>query len=143
MNELDVPPAPDPDADSAGYWEAMTRGELAVARCRECRRWAQPPPERCPTCGGTLAFEAVSRRGVVFSRIAVHQPMVPGYLRDLPYAVLLVELVEQEGLRLPVRVAADQRDSLRIGDAVTIVLEELPGSDQWMIPTAVPAEVSP
>lgn len=142
MVEFEVPPAPDPDADSAGFWEATTRGELAIARCLECRRWAHPPVERCPRCASPMAFEPVSRRGVVFSRISVHKPMVPGYLRDLPHAVLLVELVEQQGLRLPVRVSPEQGDPLRIGDAVTIVLEELAGYDH-RIPTAVPAQVSP
>lgn len=142
MVELEVPPAPNPDADSAGFWEATTRGDLAIARCLECRRWAHPPLERCPRCGGTMAFEAVSRRGVVFSRISVHKPMVPGYLRDLPYTVLLVELVEQEGLRLPVLVPPEQAGSLRIGDAVTIVLDDLTGSE-YRIPTAVPTKVSP
>jgi len=141
MVDLDLPPQPDPDPDTAGFWESTAIGELAIARCQQCARWAHPPTERCAVCAGPMAFEPVSRRGVVFSRISVHQPTVPGYLRNLPYDVVLVELAEQRGLRIPARVETSP-SALRIGDSVDIRLEELPGST-YRIPVAVPAGSTP
>lgn len=141
MVDLELPPHPDPDPDTAGFWESTETGHLAIARCQECGRWVHPPTERCAACAGPMGFERVSGRGVVFSRISVHQPTVPGYLRDLPYDVVLVELVEQQGLRLPARVETSPT-SPRIGDPVELRLDPLPGST-YRIPVAVLADPTP
>ena len=42
------------------YRDAAARGELAIQRCRACRRWIHFPEASCPACGSDeLAFEAV------------------------------------------------------------------------------------
>jgi len=127
MVDLDLPPAPRPDPDTAGYWSATTAGVLAIARCGDCAWWVHPPVERCPRCGGTLRFERGAGSGTGFSFITVHQPSVPGFLRDLPYRVGLVELDEQPGLRLPGGFDAFSNAEPRIGDRVAIELVDLPG----------------
>jgi len=131
--DLDQPPHPAPDPDTEGYWEATAAGRLSVARCVVCRTWHHPPCERCPACAGEVAFQPLSGRGTVFGVVAVHQPTVPGYLQDLPYDVALVELDEQPGLRIPVRVP--EHGSLAIGDRVELALGELRGSP-YRVPTA-------
>lgn len=130
--DLDQPPHPSPDPDTEGYWEATVAGGLSLARCLGCREWHHPPFERCPTCGGAIAFERVDGSGTVFSLVLVHQPTVPGYLRDLPYAVALVELDEQPGLRIPVR--APRTHPVAIGDRVELELVDLPGC-RYRIPS--------
>ena len=126
---IEVPPQPVPDEDSAGFWQALDDGRLAVCRCGQCRLWLQPPLERCPRCGGETAFEPVAGTGELHSFIVVHQPAIPGYRDQLPYTVALVELDEQPGLRLPGRlVGADPRD-VKIGQRVTAEIESLPGGD--------------
>lgn len=134
MVDLDIPPQPSPDPDTEGFWEATARGELAIAYCERCSRWSHPPTERCADCAAPMAFAPVSGQGVVFSRISVHQPTVPGYLTHLPYDVVLVELTEQSGLRIPARVDTPS-GSLRIGDRVVLHLEQLPGSS-FRVPVA-------
>jgi hypothetical protein len=57
-----------------------------------------PPLERCPTCDGLTAFEPVSGRGTLYSWIVVNRPAVTHV--PAPYVIALVELVEQEALRL-------------------------------------------
>lgn len=134
---LDVPPQPHPDAETIGYWEAASRSELSMARCVECRRWQHPPLERCPACRSAIVFEPLAGTGSVFSYIDVHQPCVPGFLDDLPYRVVLVELDDQPGLRLASSVARSA-PALAVGDRVRVELVPLPGGD-FQVPQVRPA----
>lgn len=127
MVDLELPPQPAPDPDTAGYWSATTRGELSLARCEDCARWVHPPTEQCPSCGGRMRFEPVVGTGTVFSFIDIHQPTVPGYLSNLPYRVALVELDDQPGLRLAGGFDSSAATEPRIGDRVAIELVDLPG----------------
>jgi len=124
---IEVPPQPVPDEDTAGFWKATSEGRLALCRCTGCGRWLHPPLEHCPSCWDTTAFQPVAGTGAVFSFIVVHQPAIPGYRDKLPYAVALVELDEQQGLRLPGRVVGIEPSEIEIGKRVVAQIEELPG----------------
>jgi uncharacterized OB-fold protein len=65
----------------------------------------------------------------VFSFIVVHKPAIPGYRDKLPYAVALVELDEQPGLRLPARLVDVDPGKVRIGQRVRAQIERHPGGD--------------
>jgi uncharacterized OB-fold protein len=123
------PPQPSPDEDTGGFWQALQDGTLAVCRCTECRRWLQPALERCPTCWAHTSFEPVGGTGEVFSFIVVHKPAIPGYRDKLPYAVALVELDEQAGLRLPARLVNVDPGEVRIGQRVRAEIQRHPGGD--------------
>jgi uncharacterized OB-fold protein len=131
--DYSIPPQPAPDVDSEGFWRATAGGHLALCRCQnpECRRWLQPPVERCRRCAGPTDWEPVAGTGAIYSFIVVRQPSVPGYLGagDLPYAVALVELDEQPGLRLPARLVDVTPEAVRVGLRVVAHLEPLSGGD--------------
>lgn len=129
----DQPPQPAPDADSEAFWQATAAGRLTICRCTSCRLWLQPPLERCRVCNGPTAFEEISGNGEVYSFIVVRQASVPGYLTDLPYAVVLVELDEQKGLRLPSRIIGTPIESIRVGMRVKAELVRLSGGD-YVVP---------
>jgi uncharacterized protein len=133
--DLASPPIPVPDPETAGFWQAIADGELAIARCADCRRWQHPPTEACRHCGGVMRFEPVSGRGTVFSFIVVRQPTVPGH--EAPYVVAIVELAEQADVRLSgiLRVAPDE---VRVGLAVTAVIEPV-GTSEFSAPEFVAA----
>jgi uncharacterized OB-fold protein len=118
-------PVPVPDPDSEGFWSALSHGQLAIARCQNCRRWQHPPTEACRVCGDTLTFEPVSGRGTVFSFIVVRQATVPG--RVPPYVVALVILDEAENVRISGIVRADPA-AVRIGSSVQVVTTPAPGA---------------
>jgi uncharacterized OB-fold protein len=126
---VEIPPQPKPDEDSAEFWRATAEGHLSISRCQKCRRWLQPPLERCPTCWGETAFEKVVGTGEIYSFIVVHQPAIPGYRDKLPYVVALVELDEQKGLRLPGRIIGIEHGDVRVGQRVQVELVDLPGGD--------------
>ena len=129
MTAAQYPPQPAPDVDTEGFWEATAEGRLALCRCTECRRWLQPPLERCRHCAGTTAFEEVAGTGTIHSFIVQRQPSVVGYADEIPYVVALVELDEQAGLRLPTRIVGIEPDSVQVGMRVAAELVPLPGGD--------------
>lgn len=132
------PPQPRPDPDSEGFWEATARGELALCRCTECRLWMQPPLERCRKCAGETVFEPISGKGYVYSFIVQHRPVTVGYIDNVPYAVGVIELDEQVGLRLPGRIVDIAPGDIKVGMRVKARLEPLPGGD-YVVPVFAPA----
>lgn len=116
------PPIPLVDVDSAPWWEALKAGTFTVDRCQECRRWAHPPLERCRTCGGQNTLEPVSGQGRIFSFIVVRHQSLPGLVP--PYVVAIVELDEQDGLRVTGIVRADP-EAVSIGGRVSARIDPI------------------
>jgi len=88
-----------------------------------------PPLERCRECGNPTAFEDVAGTGVIYSFIVQRQPLVAGYVDQVPYVVALVELDEQPGLRLPTRILGVGPSEVTCGMRVQAELVDLPGGD--------------
>lgn len=135
------PPQPSPDADTAEFWQATSEGRLAMCRCQLCGLWHMPPLERCRVCAGPTAFEAVAGTGSLYSFIVQHHPAISGYTDNLPYAVGLVELDEQTGLRLPTRIVGIDPSDIVCDMRVKVVFEPLPGGD-YVVPVFTPVEPS-
>jgi hypothetical protein len=70
-----------------------------------------------------LAFEKVSGLGTVYSCTINHQPWLP-HLQE-PYAVIVVELDEQPGLRFVSRLVATPVEQVVIGMRVRVVFDPL------------------
>jgi hypothetical protein len=116
------------------FWTGGANGELLIQRCADCRRWVHPPAARCPHCTGDLRAEPVSGDGTVFTFTENFQQFHPDVAP--PYLIAIVELVEQEDLRLPtnlVRVAAAE---VSVGMPVRVVFE--PNGDVF-VPVFEPA----
>jgi uncharacterized OB-fold protein len=114
---------PRPSAVSAGFWDALREGRVDIQRCQRCRRWQHPPLEECAACGGAPSFETVNGTGRVYSRTStakVEVPFVTG-----AYTVAVIELDEQEHLRLIARLQEGAGASPAIGDRVRLVAARL------------------
>ncbi len=138
LDALHTPPQPLPDADSAGFWEATAKGQLALCRCDSCGLWMQPPLERCRKCNATTSYQPISGDGEVHSFIVQHRPVTVGYLDNVPYVVAIVEFDEQKGLRLPGRIVDIPHGEVTVGMRVKARLDTLPGGD-FVVPVFVPA----
>lgn len=118
------------------FWRGGEQGELRLLRCAGCQTWIHPPQPICPTCHGKrVAPEATSGRGTVATFTLNHQPWVPS--PDHPYAIAIVELDEQTGLRLMTNVVHCPAEDVHVGQRVRVVFEE--HEDVW-IPLFEPAE---
>ena len=122
-------PLPQPDADTAFFWEATARRELHILRCKDCGTYIHLPKPACRACGSrNLAPARVSGKGVVHSYTVTHQP-VPGF--EPPFAVVMVELAEQKGLRLVSNLVDVAPDDVRIGMDVEVTFEPY-AEDVWL-----------
>ncbi|HLG92438.1 MAG TPA: Zn-ribbon domain-containing OB-fold protein [Acidimicrobiales bacterium] len=92
---------PEPDEDSAPFWEGTRAGELRMQACAACGRLRFPPRPMCPHCHSLeSAWRPVSGRGTVWSFVVPHPPLLPAYSRLAPYNVVVVALEEDPTLRL-------------------------------------------
>ena len=118
------------------FWRGGEKGLLQFQRCVPCRTWIHPPAPVCPTCyGRQLEIASVSGLGTVLTFTLNHQPWVPA--PDHPYAIAIVELDEQPGLRLMTNIVHCPAEAVRIGMRVRVVFEER--DDVW-IPLFEPVE---
>lgn len=85
---------PRPSPETSPFWEAASRGELSIQRCRPCARHYFYPRPSCPYCGSTdVEWVTVSGRASLHSYLITHIP-APGFEQDAPYAIAVVELAE-------------------------------------------------
>ena len=117
------------------FWTSGADGQLRFLRCQRCGYYVHPPSPICPIdLSKDLAPEPVSGRGVVHTFTVNHQSWIPGY--EPPYAVAIVELEEQEGLRLMTNVVGCPPDDVHIGMPVRVTFEH--HDDVWL-PLFTPA----
>jgi len=123
-------PLPHADRDSAPWWDALSRHELAIQRCARCRAWRFPPRAICNRCGSfDYAWETASGKGSVAAWVVNHHAFSDDF--TTPYVVLTVRLAEQDDVfvigsyrgasgdvstGLPVRAVFDD-----IADGVTLL----------------------
>ncbi|MGQ0432987.1 MAG: Zn-ribbon domain-containing OB-fold protein [Microthrixaceae bacterium] len=109
------------------FWTSGADGQLRFLRCQSCGYYLHPPLPRCPSCGSReLAPEAVSGRGEVYSVTVNHQSWDGG---TEPYAIVLVALPEQDGLRLTTNVVGCPPEDVHIGMSVQVAFEQR--DDVW------------
>jgi uncharacterized OB-fold protein len=117
------------------FWRGGAEGKLQFKRCNACETWIHPPSPVCPSCyGKDVAVAAASGLGTVVTFTLNHQRWVPS--PDHPYAIAIVELDEQPGLRLMTNVVGCPADDVHIGMRVRACFEE--HDDVW-IPLFEPA----
>lgn len=105
------------------FWKGGAEGELRFLRCSDCKLYIHPPSPLCPDClGKKLEVEAVSGRAHLLTYTINHQAWIPGV--PLPYAIAIVEIVEQQGLRLMTNIVNCPIEEIEIGMPLRVVFEE-------------------
>lgn len=116
-------PYPQPDRDTASFWEAQNRHELKFQRCTSCSAVRYLVGPLCPQCH---SFEhewiASSGRGTIHSYTVVRHQTHPAF--PVPYTVLLVEM--EEGPRVIAQLRAPEDAPFEIGSPVHIEWEDHP-----------------
>ncbi len=131
---------PAPTRDEAQFWQSGADGLLRLQRCNACLRWQHPPNPVCHRClSRDVGFAPVSGTGTVYSVTINHQPWLP-HLSE-PYAVIIVELDEQPGLRFLSRMVGTAVADVGIGLRVRVVFEPL--GDRLFAPLFTASESDP
>jgi uncharacterized OB-fold protein len=135
------PPRPLATALTRFFWDGLAERRLLIQRCSACRHWVHYPRPRCPWCQSPdLAPEEVSGRGELYAFTVTVQAFHPFFADRLPYVLALVELAEQEGLRLTTQVVGCDEVDLRIGMPLELVWTDLGdlGPAPFFRPAGVP-----
>jgi uncharacterized protein len=123
-------PLPLPDSDTEFFWQGCREERLMILRCGDCGTYIHLPRPGCWSCGGSnLAPSQVTGRGVVHTYTVSHTPL-PGF--EPPFAIVLVELEEQQGLRLATNLVDVAPDEVEIGMPVEVVFT--PVADDVTLP---------
>lgn len=114
---------------NAHFWQGGEEGELRFLHCDACSVYVHPPAPICPECHAKgLSVKAVSGRATVLTYTWNHQPWVPS--ADHPYPIAIVEIEEQEGLRLMTNLVNCEEAQVRVGQPVQVVFEQ--HDDVWI-----------
>lgn len=110
------------DDENRFFWTSGADGQLRFLRCNNCGYYIHPPLPSCPQCAATdLAPSVVSGRGVVHSFTINHKSWDGS---PEPWAIILVELPEQVGLRLTSNMVHCALENVHIGMDVQVVFEQ-------------------
>ncbi len=115
------------------FWRGGADGELRILRCSDCGYWIHPPGPVCPNClSRNVAPQATAGVATVHTFTVNHQAWIPTL--DPPYVVAIVELPEQEGLRLTTNIVGIPPEDVTFDMAVRVTFEEYADGDEsvWL-----------
>ncbi|MCP3989881.1 MAG: hypothetical protein GY724_12455 [Actinomycetia bacterium] len=97
-------------------------GALHLQRCSDCGAWRHPPRYYCPVCfSDGWAWEPSTGAGKVASWVTTHYTVDRGWVDEVPYTNVVVQL--DEGPRLLGGLRGMDADDLELGMEVVIVGE--------------------
>ena len=121
-----LPPLPDPSPLTQFFWDGVAEHKLLILRCQSCGMFVHWPREICRFClSRELAPEEVSGRGILATYTVPMQPYDPYYLQKVPYVLAVVELEEQENLKLVTNIVDCEVDDVRITMPVEVTFREV------------------
>jgi uncharacterized OB-fold protein len=126
------------DPDTAGFFAAAARGELAVRICDRCSTVLHTPRAYCSACGSwDSSWQPVRPTGTLYSWTVTRHQANPEFA--VPYTVVLVQLDDAPDVRLLGHLPGTP--DLTAGQPMVARFDEIApgvGLPQWE--TAEPAE---
>jgi len=106
-----------------GFWTGGAHGELRLRRCHDCGYWTHPPTPICPRCHRRdLRWEATAGTATLFTYTLNHKAWNPAV--PVPYVIGIVQLPEQDDLRLTTNIVNSPVDDLHIDMPLRVVFEQ-------------------
>jgi uncharacterized OB-fold protein len=131
------PPRPAPDKLTQFFWDGVQAHKLLILRCNN-GHYIHWPKVVCRFCLSTdLAPVEVSGRGKVATFTLPNQPFHPYFQAKIPYVLAVIELEEQENLKLVSNIVDIDPDDVRIGMPVEVTFQEV--SPGYTLPLFKPA----
>ena len=105
------------------FWTSGADGKLRFLRCSDCQNYIHPPSPVCDKC---LSMQqdivAVSGRATLAAVTVNHQMWMP--MIEPPYVVGIVEIEEQDSVRLTTNIINCNEEDLEIGMVLHVEFEE-------------------
>jgi uncharacterized OB-fold protein len=124
-------PLPDVTGEAGPFWQACSRHELLLQRCRSCQTLQFYPRALCSTCWSTdLAWEPSTGSGSIYSFTIVHRAPTPVFAAMTPYVIALVSL--DDGVRMLSHIVGAPANAVQIGARVKLAFDDL--TDEVSLP---------
>ena len=121
-----LPPLPDPSPLTQFFWDGVAEHRLMILQCQDCQHFIHWPREVCRFCLSTdLAPTEVSGRGKLATFTIPMQPYDPFYLSQVPYVLAVVELDEQENLKVVTNIVDCAEEDVTIDMPVEVTFREV------------------
>lgn len=112
---------PKPDALTEPFWRGIDRRALLIQRCRGCRQFQHWPRPVCRHCrSDELGWDEVSGQATLYSYAVSVQALHPDFEGRVPYVLAVVELVEQQNLKMVTNIVDCEEADLSIGMPVEL-----------------------
>jgi uncharacterized OB-fold protein len=122
-------PAPQPNPETAAFWEGAAHGRLLLKKCLACSQLHYYPRALCPFCGSDRTeWQAASGLGSIYSWSVMRRA-------EVPYAIAYVTL--EEGITMMTNIVDCDLDGIRIGQRVRVVFKPTDGGPP--VPAFTPA----
>lgn len=136
-------PLPELTPATEWFWTSGADGRLRIQRCTDCASFVQPPAPICPVCR-SRAWEpaVVSGRGTIVGYTVNQHQWHPDFVP--PYAIAVVALAEDPGVRLTTNIVGAEPLDVSIGQEVAVQFEH--HDDVWLplfTPTGEPSTGNP
>jgi uncharacterized OB-fold protein len=111
--------APQPNAETAAFWQAAEEGKLMIGKCNACAKVHYYPRTICPFCFSDKAeLQQASGNGTIYTYSVMRRA-------PIPYAIAYVTL--SEGPTMMTNIVDCDLDNIRIGQPVRLVLKPSDG----------------
>ncbi|MFP1632798.1 Zn-ribbon domain-containing OB-fold protein [Zhengella sp. ZM62] len=119
---LPAKPLPRIEGPERPFWEGLLEGVIRVQHCLSCGRPRFPASRYCPHCHSPESeWRAVDPHGEVETYCVFHKAYFPGFVPEMPYAVVQVRL--DCGVRFFSNMVGIGNDEIRTGMRVRAVFE--------------------
>lgn len=133
----ETPWLPAPDESNAPFFEGLAQDTLRLQCCADCGVWTFPLRERCQACGkASLVWRDASGRGKIYSHAVLRREYHPRHAGRLPLTLAWVDLAE--GVRMATNIVDHEAGEVRVGAAVEVAFEPIPGGGKLPVFRLVP-----
>ncbi len=120
-----APPLPEPDELTQFFWDGARRHELWLQRCNRCGFLQHRPRPVCKKCNSfDLGHARVSGRGVIYTFSLGVQAFHPWFEDRLPYVLAVVELEEQQHLKMVTNIVDCDPGEVAVGLPVEVTFTD-------------------
>ncbi len=134
MNKYNKP-LPNVNDDNKEFWAGCKVHQLRFQKCQSCGNVRWPASPFCPQCFARGMEWIISEgRGYVYSYAVYHVAYYPGFEKEIPYVVAIVEL--EEGPRLLTNIVGCRPDDVKCGMQVEVTWEDI--TEEFSLPKFKP-----